>query len=138
MFQQDYLMRLIWQFVEGIRRSFDRGIRDPQDAADSLEDALSQALDIDAGVVLGLAPESFASVLSVSGTDPHIVEYVVRSLALEAHFLEQAGRADMANLRFEQGRALAAAYGIEPPAPGEIPCEADFDAMLAADGIEGD
>lgn len=57
MLQQDYLMRLIWQFVEGMRRSLEKGKKDPRAAADSLEAALSDALDIDANVMLNLAPE---------------------------------------------------------------------------------
>lgn len=130
MLQQDYLMRLIWQFVEGMRRSLEKGKKDPRAAADSLEAALSDALDIDANVMLNLAPESFASIVQVSGTDARVVEYVVRCLALESHYLEEAGQPLLASLRFEQARALAAAYGVNAPEQGEIPCEATLDAWL--------
>ena len=92
MLQQDYLMRLFLQFAEGIRRSMDYGKHDPNEASESLEDAISRALDMDADVMLGLEAESFASIVHISGTDSRVVEYVVRSLALEAFYLEQAGR----------------------------------------------
>ena len=82
MLQQDYLMRLIMQFVDGIKRSMDREKRNPKEAADSLEDALSRALDMDAEVLLGLAPESFASVAQISIADPRIAVYVVYTMAL--------------------------------------------------------
>ena len=88
MFQQDYLMRLIWQFVEAMR--------------------------------------------------PHVVEYLVRGMALESYYLEQAGKQQAAQLRFDQACALAAAYGIEAPAAGEIPVMNDFDEMLETDGITGE
>ena len=137
MFQQDYLMRLIWQFVEAMRRTVEKD-DDPDAKAASVEDAIANALEMDANVVLGLAPESFAGILSVSGTDPHVVEYLVRGMALESYYLEQAGKQQAAQLRFDQACALAAAYGIEAPATGEIPVMNDFDEMLAADGIAGE
>lgn len=134
MFQQDYLMRLIWQFVEAMRRTVEKD-DDPDAKAASVEDAIANALEMDANVVLGLTPESFAGILSVSGTDPHVVEYLVRGMALESYYLEQAGKQQAAQLRFDQACALAAAYGIEAPAAGEIPVMNDFDEMLEADGI---
>lgn len=68
--------------------------------------------------------------MQVSGTDARVVEYVVRCLALESHYLEEAGQPLLASLRFEQARALAAAYGANAPEQGEIPCEATLDAWL--------
>lgn len=138
MFQQDYLMRLIWQFVEGMRRSLERGKKDPNLAAESLEATLTDALDIDAGILLGLAPESFASIVQVSGTDPRVVEYAVRCLVLEAHYLEAANKNAVADLRYSQAQALGGAFGVAVPARGEIPCEADLDALLEQEGIEGE
>ena len=74
MLQQDYLMRLFLQFAEGIRRSMDYGKHDPNEASESLEDAISRALDMDADVMLGLEAESFASIVHISGTDSRVVE----------------------------------------------------------------
>ncbi len=127
-------MRLIWQFVEALRRTVEKD-DDPEAKAESVEGAIANALEMDANVVLGLAPESFASILQVSGTDPHVVEYLVRGMALESHYLEQAGKAQAAQLRFDQATALAHAYGIDAPAPGEVPAAEDLDDMLEADGI---
>ena len=135
MLQQDYLMRLIMQFVDGIKRSMDREKRNPKEAADSLEDALSRALDMDAEVLLGLAPESFASVAQISITDPRIAVYVVYTMALEAHYLREAGCRDTAQLRYDQACAFAAACGVSAPDPDDIPCEEDFDELLAEDGF---
>lgn len=137
MLQQDYLMRLLLQFVDGVNRSIERSRRNPREAADSLEDALSRALDMDARIILGLAPESFASVASISIADPRIATYLVYTLALEAYYLRTAGDDSMARLRYDQACALADACDVQAPGPDDIPCEDDFAALLAEDGVQG-
>ena len=86
MFEQDYLMRLLMQFMEAMRRSIERADdgRDPAAAADMLENAIGDATDLDGSMLLSLAPESMATVLQVSGVDPHVTEYVANSLQLES------------------------------------------------------
>ena len=113
MFEQDYLMRIIAQLLGAIRRSMERaaGEEDPDGAARALDMALGDATDGEA--LLSLAPESLASVLQVSGVDPHLTEYIARSLMLSGRYHGEAGRADMAELRRAQGRAVAAAFGHE-------------------------
>ncbi|WP_139653619.1 hypothetical protein [Raoultibacter phocaeensis] len=115
MFQQDYLMRIFLQFAEAIRRSMEKanGKLDPASAAEMLETAIGEATELDGGVLLSLAPESIASILSVSGTDPRVVEYIARSLLLESRYLEDAGDTERAALRASQARALADSYGID-------------------------
>lgn len=135
MLQQDYLMRLFLQFAEGIRRSMDYGKHNPNEASESLEDAISRALDMDADVMLGLEAESFASIVHISGTDSRVVEYVVRSLALEAFYLEQAGRAGKSDLRYAQACALARAYGVEEPERNKVFTEEELADMLEEDGV---
>ena len=135
MLQQDYLMRLVLQFAEGIRRSMDYGKHDPNEASESLEDAISRALDMDADVMLGLEAESFASIVHISGTDSRVVEYVVRSLALEAFYLEQAGRTGGSDLRYAQACALARAYGVEEPERNKVFTEEELAGMLEEDGV---
>lgn len=75
-----------------------------------------EATDIDGATLLSLSPESIASVLQVSGTDPHVIEYVVRSLALASVYLRESGDEEqLADLRLQQARALADAYGLYLP-----------------------
>lgn len=128
MFERDYLMRMIADFMEGIRRSLELGERkdDPASAARSLDRAIGAATDFDGQLLLSLAPESMAGILSVSGTDPRVTEYIVRSLLLASCYHARAGEAGLAQLREEQARALAAAYGHELPDVREAP-----DAMEA-------
>lgn len=135
MLQQDYLMRLLLQFAEGVRRSIGHARFDPREAADSLEEELSRVMDMDADVLLGLAPESFASIARIAVADERIVVYIVFTMALEAHYLRRAGRGSTAALRYGQACALADACGVQAPSPNDIPDESDFAVLFVEDGI---
>lgn len=117
MFERDYLMRLILGYFKTIVIVIKQGEKekDPEGAADLLEQAIGEATEIDGEVLLSLAPESIASVLQVSGTDPKVVGYVAHGLLLEAHYLMLACDFARAELREEQARALADAYGFDLP-----------------------
>lgn len=117
MLEQDYLMRIILQYAEILRRSWFKACEegDPKAAAGMLENAVGEATDIDGSTLLSLSPDSVASVLQVSGTDPRVVEYVVRSLALASVYLRDAREEALADLRLQQARSLADAYGLYLP-----------------------
>lgn len=131
MFEQDYLVRLLLQFFKALVRTNElRHERDdPQGAADSLEDAISNAVEIDGAALLSLAPESIAQIMRVSGTDPNVTQFVARSMLLESVYLEEAGNGSLAQTREQQARAIAAEYGFDLP---EDP--SDFDALT--EGLE--
>ena len=114
MFEQDYLMRIFIRFAEAIRRSMQKadGEQDPSSAAEMLESAVGEATELDGDVLLSLAPESIASILQVSGTDPRVIEYVARSLLLESSYLKEANNPEKALLREQQAHALASSYDI--------------------------
>ena len=134
MLEQDYLMRILLQFAEAIRRSWARSVedRDPRDAANMLERAIGDATDIDGATLLSLSPESIASVMQVSGVDPRVSEYIARSLLLASGYLAEAGEGDLSALRAEQARALA---DLDlPDTPEELATLLDeADAALAKD-----
>lgn len=117
MFEQDYLMKLILQFFRGMVRSWElkEDEDDPELASETLETAIGNATDMDAGVLLSLSPDSIAQVLQVSGTDPDVIEYVSRGLLLDSVYLSDAGNVEMARIRAAQARALADAYGFTLP-----------------------
>lgn len=115
MFEHDYLMRMLFQLFEAIQRSLrmSRGEEaNPQIQANLLEDAIGTATELDGGVLLSLSPESIASILDVSGTDPRVAEYVGRTMYLISGYLAQAGKTELATLRAEQALALAEHYGF--------------------------
>lgn len=117
MLEQDYLVRLLLQFFQGIVKSMERrqDYEDPQAAADLLEAAIGEATDMDGAVLLSLAPESIASVMQVSGIDPNVTQFVARSLLLESVYLSEAGNDALAATRAGQARAIAAEYGFDLP-----------------------
>ena len=131
MFEQDYLVRLLLQFFQGLLKSYERRNEkdDPQGAADLIEAAVGEATDMDGSVLLSLAPESIASVMRVSGIDPNVTQFVARSLLLESVYLRDAGNAGLAATREGQARAIAATYGFSLPADA-----ADFDSIT--EGLE--
>ena len=53
--------------------------------------------------------------MQVSAVDPKVTGYIVRSLVLASGYLAEAGDAELAQLRADQARAIADAYGIEVP-----------------------
>lgn len=123
MFERDYLMRMLMAFYEAITRSVRRAEDDddPQEAADLLDEAVGNAVDMDGKALLSLAPESIAGVMRISGVDPRVSEYVARSLLLSSQYLAQAGQTALSGVRAAQARAIAEAYAIDlPENPADI------------------
>ena len=117
MFEQDYLVRLLLQFFQGLLKSYERRNEkeDPQGAADLLEAAVGEATEMDGQALLSLAPESIASVMRVSGIDPDVTQFIARSLLLESVYLTDAGNGALAATRAAQARAIAAEYSFDLP-----------------------
>lgn len=128
-------MRLLLDFAAAIRRSIERTEhqRDPETAAHMLEVAIGNATDIDGAVLLSLSPDSIATILEVSGTDPQVTEYIARSMLLASRYQEEAGNAELAKLREEQAYAIAEAYGHDLSDQSITPEELDalFDEIEA-------
>lgn len=110
MLQRDYLVQMIQQFIQAIMRSRTTSQQDPQQAADSLENAIGSATDIDGATLLSLGPESIASVMQLSGVDPRVAGYIAYSLQLEAEYLHQAGNDVLAAIRQQQAEAVAETF----------------------------
>ena len=113
MLEQDYILRLFQRLILGIQNARHRKNKDPRVAADMLEALISDAIGMNMQSMFALSGESFASVVHISGIDPRIVEFVVRSLMLESEYLKEASLTSRASLREEQARALAKLYNIE-------------------------
>ena len=131
MFEQDYLVRLLLQFFQGMLKSLERRKEqeDPQGAADLLESVVGEATDMDGNALLSLAPESIASVMQMSGIDPDVTQFVARSLLLESVYLTDAGNTALADTRRAQAQAIASTYGFDLP---EDP--SDFESIT--EGLE--
>lgn len=116
MLKQDYLIKMFTDFAKVIRLTIARSggkDPDPEGTAEMLEVQIDQAVDIDAKMLLSLAPESVAQVMQVSDVDPRVVEYLCRTLLLESRVLMEADNEDLSDLREDQAFAIADAYGIQ-------------------------
>lgn len=139
MLENDYLMRLLLQFVDALRRSWfeAKEKKDPKAAAEMLEDAVGEATDIDGEALLALAPDSLVAVLQVSGTDPRVIEYVARSLALSSVYQREAGDEELADLRLAQAQALSDAYDLQLPEDPEDMADLPSSDEELEDYLEG-
>ena len=113
MLQRDYLVKMFTNLAQAIRRTIFNEKDDPRGSAETLEQALTNATEIDGETLLSLSPESMASILQVTGTDPRVCGYVAHTLMLESDYLVQAGENDLAKVRAAQARALADAYNVD-------------------------
>ena len=113
MFERDYIMKLLADLLQAIVKSMLQAEKEenPYLAAQTLEAAIGNAVDMDASVFMSLSPESMASIMSISHTDPRSTEYIARSLALAADYNRKAGFDEIADLRQGQAEAVAAAFG---------------------------
>lgn len=113
MFERDYICKLIADLLLGIVKSLQASEREenPYLAAQLLETAIGNAVDMDASVFLSLSPESMSSIMAISHTDDESTEYIARSLMLASEYNEKAGSPEIAQLRRAQAYAVADAYG---------------------------
>lgn len=133
MLEQDYLVRMLLQFFQAMNRAAERAENkdhpDPQSAADMLETAIGEAVEMDGAALLSLSPDSIAQVMRVTGIDPNITQFVARSMLLESVYLSEAHQTALAAVRAAQARAIAEEYGFDLP---DDP--SDFDAIT--EGLE--
>ena len=131
MLERDYLMHLLLRFFKAIVRANElvHEKEDPLSAADTLEEAIGNATEIDGAALLSLAPESIAQVMRVTGIDPNVTQFVARSMLLESVYLQEAGNDALAAVRQAQALAIAREYGFQLPAD-----PADFEAIT--EGLE--
>lgn len=138
MFTQDYLMRMFMQLAAAMKESLLRacGQNDPRAAADMLDEAVSDATEMDGDLLLRMAPESMAAMLQLSQPDPQLMEYVSRSLLLSSQYLREAGDASASALRQEQAYAVARAFGVEL-GEGSI-SQNELDELFARSGLDAE
>ena len=74
MLHQDYIMKMLMDLATAVMRTItlQSTQKDPEEAARSLEEAVGQAVALDGGAFLALAPDSIAQIMQVMGTDPGV------------------------------------------------------------------
>lgn len=132
MLHRDYLVEQFLRFAEAIRLSWTKAKgepADPLDAAEVLEAAVGSATNIDGATLLLLSPDSIATILQVTDTDPDVVEYLARTLLLESEYLAEGGEHARSQLRRDQAQAIAQGYGLL--LTNEQITEAEFEEFFA-------
>ncbi len=132
MLHRDYLVEQFIRFAEAIRLSWTKakGLpADSLDAAELLEAAVGSATNIDGATLLLFSPDSIASILQITDTDPDVVEYLARTLLLESKYLDEGGDQARSELRRDQAYAIASGYGI--PLSEALLTEEEFEAFFS-------
>ena len=113
MITEDYLMRMLLAFFKALVDAQSRALneKDMIGAAEMLENLVGESSSLGPDMFLKLAPESMATILQTTGNDPQVTEFMARSLMQVAEYRDKAGDVETANLRREQARAIAEAYG---------------------------
>ncbi|MDR2586961.1 MAG: hypothetical protein LBC23_01695 [Coriobacteriales bacterium] len=129
MFLNDYLMRIILQFVAALQQALRERNMSAEEKTGSLEQAVGDAVNIDPRLLFALDPDSVVSMLQLGDFDEELGGYVLRSMYLEAEVLDEAGHTQHADLRRSQADAIARAYGFDVT-PADVSPEA-LEAFLA-------
>ena len=113
MITEDYLMRMLLAFFQALMEAKSKAIddKDMVGAAELLENLVGESSSLGADMFLKLSPESMATILQTTGNDPQVTEFMARSLMQAAEYREKSGDVSTAELRRDQARAIANAYG---------------------------
>jgi hypothetical protein len=123
MFLNDYLMRIILQFVTALQKALHEKDMTPEEKAGSLEQAVGDAVNIDSRLLFSMDPDSIVSMLQLGDFDEKLGGYVLRSIYFEADLLDEAGLTERADLRRLQADAIARAYNFDVT-PEDVETEA--------------
>lgn len=129
MLQRDFIVELIREFVGIVTGNLRAALEDKDlHAAKEVELAIAQLLDLDSETALRLAPQSLVTMMELSGTGDGEASYVAYALNRLADAYERAGKKQTGELRREQARAVAVAFGWNL---SDIPSEFEqLEAML--------
>jgi len=112
MLENDYIMRMILLFVQFLRQALAQKHKDPRQAASDLEQSISEAVNIDHGLLFSLTPESMVTMLQLGSFDEVLAEYLIRAMAIDAEYLQLAGESSLTELRWSQINGLIAAFNL--------------------------
>ncbi len=113
-YQNDYVLRLIEQMGSLIRMAFTRfntGEGDAQ-AFELTDEAISLAVEMDAGLFVRLSPQSMVSYLDIGEYDERVVRQLAEALELQAEFYQNQGSIIEADVRRSQ--AVAVLSSLDP------------------------
>ncbi|MBR2522483.1 MAG: hypothetical protein IKE61_05105 [Coriobacteriales bacterium] len=110
--RQDYLMRMILDLATAIAKAL-RGQGDGNPDIDDLEFAIGDAVNMDPELFFSLDPDSMVLMLQIGDLGDEAASFVVRSMLLDAMFLQAEGKIGLGELRRRQAEAIASAFGCD-------------------------
>lgn len=130
MLHRDYLLEIIEQFVGTVSHALARALLERDvDAAQEVEAAVAELVQLDPTTAMSLAPESLVTMMVLSGTGDAVSGYAAYALNRVADAYELMGEFDLADERRDQAIAIADAFGADI---NEIPEELrDLERRLA-------
>ncbi|MDO4536544.1 MAG: hypothetical protein Q4B54_00115 [Coriobacteriales bacterium] len=131
MLHRDYLLDVIEQFVSSVSRSLARALlqRD-MDAAEEVEAAIADLVQLDPNTAMALAPESLVTMMMLSGTGDAVAGYAAYALNKLGDAYDRMNQPELADMRREQAAAIANTFGANV---NEIPEELrELDESLRA------
>lgn len=111
-YENDWIMRQIELMGGLIRKALERlrlGAGD-EEPLELTEEAIGLSVDMDPRLFVRLSPQSMASFLEISNTDPRIVERLAEALEAQAEILESEGELLEAGVRREQAEGVRRAF----------------------------
>lgn len=133
MLKNDYILQMILQIGTLIRKVIGLPEIERKDSLDDIEEAVGEAVNIDHKLLFSLDPDSMASLLSVGDVDEKLARFVSHAILLESRILEAEGEISMAQIRADQAKAIADAFGCELPGDN-TPVEAIANTLSMTDG----
>lgn len=114
MLQRDYVLELIGQFTEVVKRALKRAQMGDLGGCEEVERQIGEILDLEYGTALSLAPDSLVTMMVISGMGDSVASYVCFALARLAEVYEKMGNEDLSMLRAAQAKAVAESFGCDP------------------------
>lgn len=114
MLHRDYLLEVIEQFVSTVSRALAQALlqRD-MGAAEEVEEAVADLMQLDPETAMSLAPESMVTMMMLSGTGDAVAGYAAYALNRLGDAYGSMGQAELGQVRKEQAAAIAEAFGAD-------------------------
>lgn len=114
MLHRDYLLEVIEQFVNGISQSLVRVfVHRDLDAAQDVEEAVAELVQLDPETAMSLAPESLVTMMMLSGTGDAVAGYAAYALNRLGEAYDRAGEIELGEARKAQAQAIADSFNAD-------------------------
>lgn len=112
MLQRDYVLAQINLFVQTVLEPLRLALEELDlDSVHTVEQAVGKLIDLDADTALALSPDSLVTMMQLSGIGDSVAGYASYALARVADSYERMGKKQAAEVRRDQARKVAVAFG---------------------------